>query len=315
LQGAAARLHHLEAWLLSRLHRAPQHAADAPIAWALQAFEGSAPRSVAEVRGALGWSPKRFIAEFSQRVGLTPKRYLRIARFQRIVQIAARGRTFGEPIDWAALALAEGHADQAHLVREFRSFSGLTPTAYHPLAPDQASHTAEKIFKTWARRTPTLRPDDSKELVMIHEVFTYLRVRDTAAAIAFYTQAFGAKELFRLTEPSGRIGHAEMELGPSVLMLSDAFPEYGIEAPPVGGSTSYASVHLHVDNADAVLEQAVAAGATVLMAPTDQFYGERSGKLRDPFGHEWLIGHSIEQLTPDEMQRRYTALMTEPSAQ
>jgi len=149
---------------------------------------------------------------------------------------------------------------------------------------------------------------------MIHEVFTYLRVRDTAAAIAFYTQAFGAKELFRLTEPSGRIGHAELELGPSVLMLSDAFPEYGIEAPPIGGATSYASVHLHVDNADAVLEQAVSAGATMLMAPTDQFYGERSCKLRDPFGHEWLIGHSIEQLTPDEMQRRYTALMTEPSS-
>jgi len=157
--------------------------------------------------------------------------------------------------------------------------------------------------------------DDPKELAMIHEVFTYLRVRDTAAAIAFYTQAFGAKELFRLTEPSGRIGHAEMELGPSVLMLSDAFPEYGIDAPPAGSSTSCASVHLHVDNADAVLDQAVSAGATVLMAPTDQFYGERSCKLRDPFGHEWLIGHSIEQLTPDEMQRRYTALMTDPSAQ
>lgn len=153
LHGAAARLHHLEAWLLSRLHRAPQHAADAPIAWALRAFEGSVPRSVAEVRSALGWSPKRFIAEFSQRVGLTPKRYLRIARFQRIVQIAARCRTLGEPIDWAALALAEGHADQAHLVREFRSFSGLTPTAYHPLAPDQASHTAEKIFKTSGQPT------------------------------------------------------------------------------------------------------------------------------------------------------------------
>lgn len=97
---------------------------------------------------ALGWSPKRFIAEFSQRVGLTPKRFLRIARFQRIVQAAARCRTLDAPIDWAVLALAEGCADQAHLVREFRSFSGLTPSCYHPLAPDQASHTAEKIFKT-----------------------------------------------------------------------------------------------------------------------------------------------------------------------
>jgi PhnB protein len=150
---------------------------------------------------------------------------------------------------------------------------------------------------------------------MIHEVFAYLRVRDTAAAMAFYTQAVGAKEVFRLTEPSGRIGHAEMQLGPAVLMLSDPFPEYGIEAPAEGSDTSFSGVHLHVDNADAVLDKAVAAGATVLMAPTDQFYGERSCKLRDPFGHEWLIGHSIEQLTHEEMQRRYTALMTGPSAQ
>jgi len=149
---------------------------------------------------------------------------------------------------------------------------------------------------------------------MIHEVFTYLRVRDTAAAMAFYAEAFGAKELFRLSEPSGRIGHAEMQLGPSVLMLSDPFPEYGIEAP-AADAPSFSNVHLHVDDADTMLAKAVAAGATVLMPPTDQFYGERSCKLRDPFGHEWLIGHSIEQLTPDEMQRRYTALMNEPSTQ
>ena len=148
---------------------------------------------------------------------------------------------------------------------------------------------------------------------MIHEAFTYLRVRDTAAAIAFYTEAFGAKELFRLTEPSGRIGHAEMQLGPAVLMLSDPFPEFGIQAPSPG-TPSVASVHLHVDNADAMLDKAVAAGATVVMPPTDQFYGERSCKLLDPFGHEWLIGHSIEELTPAEMQRRYTALMTESSS-
>jgi uncharacterized glyoxalase superfamily protein PhnB len=144
---------------------------------------------------------------------------------------------------------------------------------------------------------------------MIHEVFAYLRVRDTAAAIAFYAQAFGAKETFRLVEPSGRIGHAEMQLGPAVLMLADPFPEFGLEAP-APGATTYSCVHLHVDNADAVLDKAVSAGATVLMPPADQFYGERSCKLRDPFGHEWLIGHSLEVLSPEEMQRRYTALLT-----
>lgn len=141
----------------------------------------------------------------------------------------------------------------------------------------------------------------------IHEVFAYLRVSDTAAALRFYAQAFGAVEKFRLTEPSGRIGHAEMQLGPAVLMLSDAYPEYGLHAP-VGGQDIGCAVHLHVDDADAMCAQAVAAGATLLMPPADQFYGERGGRLRDPFGHTWLIGHEIEKLTPQEMQRRYDAM-------
>ncbi|MBX3604945.1 MAG: VOC family protein [Piscinibacter sp.] len=142
---------------------------------------------------------------------------------------------------------------------------------------------------------------------VVHEVFAYLRVRDTPAAIEFYCRAFGATERFRLVEPSGRVGHAELQLGPAVLMLSDAFPEFGLN-PPAGDADIGASVHLHVDDCDAVTAAAAAAGAQVLMAPADQFYGERSARLRDPFGHTWLIGHSIEQVSPQEMQRRYTAL-------
>ncbi len=141
----------------------------------------------------------------------------------------------------------------------------------------------------------------------IREVFTYLRVSDAAAAIRFYAEAFGAVEIFRLSEPSGRIGHAEMTLGPSTLMLSDPFPEYGIEAPS-GDQDTGCAVHLHVADADGLLASAEAAGAIILMPATDHFYGERSGKLRDPFGHTWLIGHEIEKLTPQEMQRRYTAM-------
>ena len=147
----------------------------------------------------------------------------------------------------------------------------------------------------------------------VHEVFAYLRVHDAQAAIAFYTQAFDAVERFRLVEPSGRIGHAELQLGPSVLMLSDPFPEFGLDAPADGQATASA-VHLHVDDADALAAKAVAAGATLEMPPTDHFYGERSCRIRDPFGHAWLIGHSIEAVEPAEMQRRYTALMTETAA-
>ena len=143
----------------------------------------------------------------------------------------------------------------------------------------------------------------------IHELFAYLCVPDTQKAIAFYTQAFGAAELYRLTEPSGRIGHAELQMGPSaILMLSDPFPEFGITAPPPEGLSGMA-IHLHVDNADEMARQAVAAGATMVSEPADQFYGERSCRVRDPFGHTWLLGHSIEKVAPEEMQRRYTELM------
>ena len=100
-----------------------------------------------------------------------------------------------------------------------------------------------------------------------------------------------------------------MQLGDAaVLMLSDEFPEYGVRGPQAGDTRSV-TIHLHVDDADAMGEQAVAAGATMLSEPADQFYGERSCSVRDPFGHVWLLGHSIEQVSPEEMQRRYTALM------
>jgi len=143
----------------------------------------------------------------------------------------------------------------------------------------------------------------------IHEVFAYLMVRDAKAAIEFYAKAFGTTELFRLVEPSGRIGHVELQLGPNILMLSEEYPEYGMVGPQ-GDQFTGCTIHLHVDNADAMAERAMAAGATMTMPPTDQFYGERSARLRDPFGHSWLLGHSIEEVEPAEMQRRYTALMS-----
>lgn len=144
----------------------------------------------------------------------------------------------------------------------------------------------------------------------IHEVFPYLRVRDAQAAIAFYQQAFGAGELFRLTEPSGRVGHAELKFGSFTVMVSDEFPEYGIRGPD-GESGTGSSVHLHVEDVDAMTRRAEQAGAQVLMQPTDMFYGERTSKLRDPFGHEWMLGSHIEDVSPEEMQRRYDALLGE----
>ncbi len=145
--------------------------------------------------------------------------------------------------------------------------------------------------------------------MQIHEVFPYLRVRNAPAAIEFYVRAFGAREKFRLTEPSGRVGHVELEFGPVTIMVSEEYPEYGILGPESIGGTSV-SIHLHVDDCDAAISRALTSGATLVRAAADQFYGERSGTVRDPFGHEWLIGHNLEEVDPDEMQRRYTRVMT-----
>lgn len=142
----------------------------------------------------------------------------------------------------------------------------------------------------------------------IHEVFAYLCVKGADRAIDFYKEAFGATEKLRLAEPSGLIGHAELDFGGTTIMFSDEFPEYGAVAPDSTKGTP-AMIHLHVDDCDAVIQRAVAAGAKIEREPQDQFYGERSGTIRDPFGHRWMIGHSIEDVAPEEMQRRYTEMM------
>lgn len=138
-------------------------------------------------------------------------------------------------------------------------------------------------------------------------LFPYLRVADADAAIRFYAEVFGARERFRLAEPHGRVGHAELDFGCGTLMLSEAFPEAGLDAPQPG-VLAPVSLHLHVTDCDAVMARALAAGATLERAAQDQFYGERSGVFIDPAGHRWMIGHEVQKLTPDEMQRRYSAL-------
>ncbi|AKU89814.1 VOC family protein [Vulgatibacter incomptus] len=141
----------------------------------------------------------------------------------------------------------------------------------------------------------------------IHEMYPYLRVRNAAKAIEFYRDVFGATEKLRLVEPSGRIGHCELLVAGATLMVSEEFPEYGILGPESLGGTSL-SIHLHVDDADELLRRACDAGAELVRPPADHFYGERSGTVRDPFGHEWLIGHAIEEVSPEEMQKRYTEM-------
>jgi uncharacterized glyoxalase superfamily protein PhnB len=146
----------------------------------------------------------------------------------------------------------------------------------------------------------------------IREVYPYLCVRGGAAAIDFYVRVFGAEELMRLTYPDGRIAHAELKLGPVTLMLSDEHPEYNLLSPLAYGGTGI-GIHLHVDDVDALTARALGAGATVLRPPTDEGHGERQAKIRDPFGHEWLLGHQLEALSDEEIQRRITDEFAKPS--
>ena len=143
----------------------------------------------------------------------------------------------------------------------------------------------------------------------IHHLFPYLHVNDAARAIEFYTSVFRATEKYRLTDPNGRIGHAVLAFDGTTLMLAEEFPEYGILGPLTLGGTSV-TMHLQVDDADAVIRRAAEAGAEIESEPEDQFYGERSGWFLDPSGHRWNVGQFLEDVPPEEMQRRFTAMMT-----
>lgn len=136
-----------------------------------------------------------------------------------------------------------------------------------------------------------------------HSLTPYLIVDGAKEALDFYHAVFGARELYRLDAPGGRIGHAEMLIGDSPFMLADEHPEMGYKAPGTYGGTPV-SILVYVEDADAVFERAVAAGSRVQRPVKDQFYGDRCGTIVDPFGHVWTISTHVEDLTPDEIGRR-----------
>jgi PhnB protein len=141
-----------------------------------------------------------------------------------------------------------------------------------------------------------------------HTVSPYLAVDDAARAIDYYVSAFGAKEVVRMEAPGGSIGHAELEVGDSRIMLSDPFPQASTRPPKELGGTSM-SVFMYVEDVDAVVKQAVDAGATVTMEVADQFWGDRFGAITDPFGHVWSIATHVEDVPPEEMAERAKAAM------
>jgi len=135
------------------------------------------------------------------------------------------------------------------------------------------------------------------------QVVASLSVDGAAAAIDFYREVFGASERMRMPGPEGKIGHAELEIGDSLIMLADEYPEMGIRGPKAIGGTAV-TLNVYVDDVDTVFDRAVQAGAKALRPVEDQFYGDRSGQFEDPFGHRWSVATHVEDVPPEEMAKR-----------
>ena len=146
-----------------------------------------------------------------------------------------------------------------------------------------------------------------------HTVTPYLIVDGAAAAIDYYQRAFGATESLRLDCGNGKIGHAEIKIGDSTVMLADEFPDMGARGPQAFGGTPV-SLLLYVEDADAMVQRAIDAGGKEVRPVKDQFYGDRSGMVSDPFGHIWTIATHKEDLAPQEINRRFEEIMHQPAA-
>jgi PhnB protein len=143
-----------------------------------------------------------------------------------------------------------------------------------------------------------------------HNVTPYLYVRGAAGAIDFYKKVFGAAEIMRMPGSNGKIMHAEIRIGDSIVMLADENPQTGIMSPQTVGGYSM-GMHVYVENVDAVIQKAVESGAKPLRPIKNQFYGDRSGSLLDPFGHMWSVATHVEDVSPEEMRKRMTAAMSQ----
>ena len=139
-------------------------------------------------------------------------------------------------------------------------------------------------------------------------VMPYLSIDGAASAIEFYSAVLGAKERMRMEAPGGKIGHAELDIGDSVVMLADVFAEAGGQSPKAIGGTPV-TIMVYVEDVDDCMKRAVDAGATEVRKVEDQFYGDRSGQFEDPFGHRWFISTHVEDVPPEEMDKRAAAAM------
>jgi len=220
-------------------------------------------------------------------------------------------RSIIDQLDDAVAALAEGReADLKDLGSELSALAGVARDLVGLPREAFRAELQQQLIRRGSMSSPTPQPETNP----VRSMSLYICVANASAAIDFYREAFGAKELWRLVEPGGKIGHAEIQIGNTTLMLSDEYPDYGTVSPQTIGGSSV-KLHLDVTDVDTFAERAIKAGATLVRPIADQFYGDRSGQLADPFGYTWIVSTHIKDVSVEEMQKELDKWTQEQSAQ
>ena len=219
-------------------------------------------------------------------------------------------RSIIDQLDDAVAALAQGRQlDLAHLGPELSALAGVAQDLIGLPRDAFKTELQQQLIRRDSMSSPAPQPETSP----VRSMSLYICVANASAAIDFYREAFGAKEMWRLVEPGGKIGHAEIQIGNTSLMLSDEYPDYNTLSPETIGGSSV-KIHLDVEDVDAFAEHAIKAGATLLRPIADQFYGDRSGQLADPFGYTWIVSTHIKDVPVEEMQKELDKWTQEESA-
>ncbi|HEX6717323.1 MAG TPA: VOC family protein [Pyrinomonadaceae bacterium] len=219
-------------------------------------------------------------------------------------------RSIIDQLDDAVAAMAEGR--QLDLTSLGPELSALVGVAQDLIGLPRETFKAE-LQQQLTRRDAMSSPVPQPETNPIRSMTLHICVAGASAAIDFYREAFGAKELMRLTEPDGKIGHAELQIGNTSLSISDEYPDYGTLSPQTIGGSSV-KIHLDVSDVDTFVEQAIKAGATLVRPIQDQFYGDRSGQIADPFGYTWIVATHQRDVPVEEMQKELDKWAQEQAA-
>jgi len=219
-------------------------------------------------------------------------------------------RSIIDQLDDAIAALAVGR--QLDLTNPGPELSALVGVAQDLIGLPRQTFKTE-LQQQLIRRDFMSSPAQQPETNPVRSMSFYICIAGASAALDFYREAFGAKELMRLTEPDGKIGHAEIQIGDAVLSISDEYPDYGVLSPKTIGGSSV-KIHLNVTDVDAFAERAIKAGATLVRPIEDQFYGDRSGQIADPFGYTWIVATHLRDVPVEEMQKEVEKFAEERSA-